>query len=71
MTDGVIATDRKGRVILINDPAAAMLNVSRETVLSDPVVSLLDLEETHTFESLLANQESLILDFSTKSDPLF
>src|SRR6478735_1776851 len=69
MTDGVIATDRKGRVILINDPAAAMLNVSRETVLSDPVVSLLDLEETHTFESLLANQESLILDFSTKSDP--
>ena len=34
MTDGVIATDRRGRVILINEPAAIMLNVSRETVLS-------------------------------------
>ena len=44
MTDGVIATDRKGRVILINDPAAEMLGVSRETVLSQPIVSLLDVE---------------------------
>ena len=34
MTDGVIATDRRGRVILINEPAAKMLNVSRETVLA-------------------------------------
>ena len=34
MTDGVIATDRRGRVILINEPATIMLNVSRETVLS-------------------------------------
>ncbi|MGN8233498.1 cell wall metabolism sensor histidine kinase WalK [Priestia flexa] len=69
MTDGVIATDRKGRVILINDPAASMLNVSRETVLSEPIVTLLGLDETHTFESLLANQDSLILDFSTKTEP--
>ncbi|MBM7704198.1 cell wall metabolism sensor histidine kinase WalK [Metabacillus iocasae] len=69
MTDGVIATDRKGRVILINDPAADMLNVSRETVLSEPVVTLLGLEETHTFESILENQDSLILDFSTNAEP--
>jgi len=66
MTDGVIATDRKGRVILINDPASEMLDVSRETVLSEPIISLLNLEGTHTFESLLENQESLILDFSNK-----
>ncbi|NRD77393.1 cell wall metabolism sensor histidine kinase WalK [Bacillus sp. BRMEA1] len=66
MTDGVIATDRKGRVILINDPAAEMLNVSRETVLSQPMVSLLDLEGTHTFEDLLEEEGSLILDYSTK-----
>ena len=36
MTDGVIATDRKGRDHFINDPAAEMLNVSRETVLAQP-----------------------------------
>src|SRR5579875_314845 len=68
MTDGVIATDRKGRVILINDPAAEMLNVSRETVLSQPIVSLLGLEETNTFEDLLEEEGSLILDYSTKKE---
>ncbi|MDQ0271936.1 cell wall metabolism sensor histidine kinase WalK [Cytobacillus purgationiresistens] len=64
MTDGVIATDRKGRVILINEPAADMLKVSRETVLSTSIVSLLGLEEDYTFEELLAERESVILDYS-------
>jgi two-component system, OmpR family, sensor histidine kinase VicK len=67
MTDGVIATDRKGRVILINEPAAKLLNVSRETVLSQSIVTLLGLEENYSFEDLLEEQDSLILDYSTKS----
>lgn len=66
MTDGVIATDRKGRVILINEPAAKMLNVSRETVLSSPIVSLLGLEEDYNFEELLNERDSVILDYSSK-----
>lgn len=68
MTDGVIATDRKGRVILINEPAAEMLNVSRETVLSQPIVSLLDLDDTNTFEDLLEENDSIILDYSTNTE---
>lgn len=69
MTDGVIATDRRGRVILINEPAAEMLNVSRETVLSQSILELLDLEEEYTFEKLLEERESVILDYSTKNTP--
>lgn len=69
MTDGVIATDRKGRVMLINEPAAEMLNVSRETVLSQPIVSLLGLTDTNTFEDLIEEKDSLILDYSTKKEP--
>lgn len=71
MTDGVIATDRKGRVILINEPAAEMLNVSRETVLSQPIVSLLDLDDTNSFEDLLEEKDSIILDYSTKTERFF
>jgi two-component system, OmpR family, sensor histidine kinase VicK len=71
MTDGVIATDRKGRVILINDPAAEMLNVSRETVLTQPIVSLLDLDDTNSFEDLLEEKDSIILDYSTKKERFF
>ncbi|NLP50388.1 cell wall metabolism sensor histidine kinase WalK [Bacillus sp. RO1] len=65
MTDGVLATDRKGRIILINEPALGMLNVSRETVLNKPIVEVLGIEETHSFDHLVSEQESLILDFST------
>ncbi|WP_042464222.1 cell wall metabolism sensor histidine kinase WalK [Neobacillus dielmonensis] len=68
MTDGVIATDRKGRVMLINEPAAEMLDVSRETVMSQSIISLLDLDDTNTFEDLLEEKESIILDYSTKSE---
>ncbi len=70
MTDGVIATDRKGKVILINEPAAQMLDVSRETVLSNSIVSLLGLEEEYSFDDLLLEQESVILDFSNKKRKL-
>ncbi|CAG9622905.1 cell wall metabolism sensor histidine kinase WalK [Sutcliffiella rhizosphaerae] len=69
MTDGVIATDRKGRIILINEPALGMLNVSRETVLSKSIVEVLEIEDTHTFDNLISEQESLILDFSTDKKP--
>lgn len=69
MTDGVVATDRKGRVMLINDPAAEMLNVSRETVLSQPIISVLGLSDTNTFEELVEENDSLILDYSTKDKP--
>ncbi|KRG07967.1 histidine kinase [Virgibacillus soli] len=66
MTDGVIATDRKGRVIIINERAAEMLNVSRETVLSQPIIELLELKEDYNFDDLLAEQESIVLDYSTR-----
>ena len=68
MTDGVIATDRRGRVILINEPAAKLLNVSRETVLSQSIVTLLGIEEKYSFEELLEEQDSVILDYSTYND---
>ena len=69
MTDGVIATDRKGRVILINEPAEKLLNVSSESVLSTPIVSLLGLENDYSFDDLLEQKDSLILDFSQDDDP--
>lgn len=69
MTDGVIATDRKGRVILINEPAAKMLNVSRETILSTSIITLLGIEEEYTLEDLMMERESVILNYSTEKKP--
>ncbi|MGM7637482.1 cell wall metabolism sensor histidine kinase WalK [Bacillus sp. Hm123] len=69
MTDGVIATDRRGRVILINEPGAKLLNVSRETLISKPITSVLGLEEEYSFEDLLNEQDSVILDYSNEDGP--
>ncbi|MET0787192.1 MAG: cell wall metabolism sensor histidine kinase WalK [Paenisporosarcina sp.] len=69
MTDGVIATDRKGRIILINDPALRLLRVPRELVLQRPISSVLGIESQYAFEDLIHMKESINLDFSTPERP--
>jgi two-component system sensor histidine kinase VicK len=69
MTDGVIATDRKGRIILLNDPAEKMLNVSRETALDQQILEMLGIEEEYTLDQLFQEPDSVLLDFSTRDEP--
>ncbi|BDH63779.1 PAS domain-containing sensor histidine kinase [Lysinibacillus sp. PLM2] len=70
MTDGVIATDRKGKVILINDPALNFLNTSKEATLNRPIASVLGLEQDYSFEDLLNMKDSVNLDFSSPENRL-
>lgn len=69
MTDGVIATDRKGRIILINDPALSLLHVTRETTLNRPIASVLGIDQEYSFEDLIYMQDSVNLNFSTSDVP--
>ncbi|MFJ8264042.1 cell wall metabolism sensor histidine kinase WalK [Rummeliibacillus sp. NPDC094406] len=69
MTDGVIATDRKGKIILINTPAQKLLNGEQNELMGRPLVSVLGLEEEHTFEDLIHMKESINLDFSSPERP--
>lgn len=69
MTDGVIATDRKGRVSLVNDSALAMLRLTRDLVLNRPITSILKVEQEYAFEDLIQIKDSLALDFSTDEQP--
>ncbi|AMQ04510.1 cell wall metabolism sensor histidine kinase WalK [Sporosarcina psychrophila] len=69
MTDGVIATDRKGRVSLINDSALLMLRLTRDLVLNRPISSILGFEQEYAFEDLIQVKESIALDFSTEDQP--
>ncbi|WP_368986084.1 cell wall metabolism sensor histidine kinase WalK [Caldifermentibacillus hisashii] len=70
MTDGVISTDRKGRIILINEAAEQMLNVTRETVISENIIDVLDLGNKYSLKDLTQEQNSVILDLSTNAVPL-
>ena len=69
MTDGVIATDRKGRIILINDPALELLHVSREATLNRPIASVLGIDQDYSFEDLIYMKDSVNLNFSTNDAP--
>ncbi len=65
MTDGVIATDRDGAIILMNDRAEEMLNISRQNALGTSLMELLRLNTDYTWEELYNEYESMLLDFST------
>lgn len=69
MTDGVIATDRKGRIILINDPALELLHISRDVTLGRPIASVLGIEQEYNFEDLIYMNDAVNLDFSTAEAP--
>ncbi|MEH7347621.1 cell wall metabolism sensor histidine kinase WalK [Gottfriedia acidiceleris] len=70
MSDGVIATDRRGKIILLNDPAETMLNVSRETVLNKSILEVLGIEKVNTLEDLYDEPDSIMLDYSDNKRPM-
>lgn len=69
MTDGVIATDRKGRIILINDPALELLHISRDITLGRPIASVLGIDQEYSFEDLIHMNDAINLNFSTSDAP--
>lgn len=66
MTDGVIATDREGMIILMNDRAEEMMDVSRETALGTPLNKILQYAEEKTWDDLYNGPDSTILDLSNE-----
>lgn len=68
MTDGVIATDRRGKVITINEMALSLLDETTEDVTGQSILTLLDIEEEYTLRKLLENPSEMILDRSTSMD---
>lgn len=68
MTDGVIGTDRRGNIILINDMALNLLGIKTEDVLGSSILTLLNIEEDYSFRTLLEEQEEILLDFTEQLD---
>lgn len=64
MTDGVVATDSDGMIILMNDRAEQMLNVSRQNVLGTSILKLFRLSDEMTWDEFYSGPETILLDFS-------
>lgn len=67
MTDGVIATDRRGKVITINEMAISLLNVKNEDVIGSSLLELLDIETDYTLRKLLEDPEEILIDRSSSA----
>lgn len=61
MSDGVLATDRRGRVIIINNRALDLLDLTQEEAIGKSIMNVLHLGNTFTFRQLLEIQKELIL----------
>lgn len=65
MTDGVIATDRRGNVILMNNRAEALLGVYRHNVTGNSILDLLKIRKDYKIMDLYGMTDSIMLDFSS------
>lgn len=69
MTDGVIATDRRGNIIILNDMAADFLNLTSKDAIGQSILTVLHIEDEYSFRDLLEeNAQSMMLDFSERND---
>ncbi|MER2293485.1 MAG: cell wall metabolism sensor histidine kinase WalK [Aerococcus urinaeequi] len=64
MTDGVIATDRRGKITIINDRSLSILNKTQEEVIGESIIEALDLSDRFSFRELFDQQESILLNYA-------
>lgn len=69
MTDGVIATDRKGKIMVINTPAQNLLGSEQSEMMGRSLTTVLGVDDEYTFEDLIHMKESINLDFSKQDQP--
>ncbi|HFI0055508.1 TPA: cell wall metabolism sensor histidine kinase VicK [Streptococcus suis] len=67
MSDGVIATDRVGRIIMINDMAQKQLGLSGKKQEPLQILDVLDIKDRYTLRDLLAQTPEIVLDHTNEN----
>ncbi|MDR3157302.1 MAG: cell wall metabolism sensor histidine kinase WalK [Lactobacillales bacterium] len=68
MTDGVIATDFQGKVIIVNEMIINLLNLDNKEIIGKSILSLLDIEKHYTLQKLLEDTPQIIFDSTNKEN---
>ena len=61
MTDGVLATNRRGQIIMINDMAKKQLGVEKDDALNQNILELLKIEEEYELRDLITQSPELMI----------
>ncbi len=70
MTDGVLATDRRGNVIIINETAASFLDLKEGDAMGRSILDVLDIQKDYNLRDLLEQPDEVILDLSNDEQDL-
>jgi len=70
MSDGVIATDRRGNITIINETASEFVDVSAEKAIGNSILDVLKIRDDYSLRDLIENQDELMLDFSSNERDL-
>ena len=62
MTDGVLATNRRGKITMINDMAKKQLGVQKEEILNKSILELLKIEDEYELRDLITQVPELMID---------
>ena len=62
MTDGVLATNRRGKITMINDMAKKQLGVQKEDVLNKSILELLKIKDEYDLRDLITQIPELMID---------
>ena len=62
MTDGVLATNRRGQITMINDMAKKQLGIIKEEALNKSILELLKIEDEYELRDLITQIPELMID---------
>ncbi|TWT16624.1 cell wall metabolism sensor histidine kinase VicK [Streptococcus sp. sy010] len=62
MTDGVLATNRTGRIIMINATAEKYLNISREKAFDLSILDILGRDNPYSYQDLITKTPEVVLN---------
>lgn len=62
MTDGVVATDRRGKIIIINEMGQTMLELTEDEAIGENLLSVLKVEEEITLRTILEKQDDILIN---------
>ncbi|ASL37914.1 cell wall metabolism sensor histidine kinase WalK [Lactiplantibacillus plantarum] len=70
MSDGVIATDRRGNITIINETASDFMDVTAEKAIGNSILDILKIRDDYSLRDLIENQDELMFDFSSNERDL-
>lgn len=65
MTDGVIATDRRSRVMITNNRACELIGKKEAEIMGHSIMEVLNLRDKYTFRELLNSESDILMHFTS------